>query len=318
MLTTLERLEIQRNLKDFEGLSYAEIAATLTEKFGREISRNTARYYLSSMRDYTGRAKGRPSGTTRDEDIWDQLLPELLSLTGISASRLYRDLMHLLTPEHLPFGESAFHERTGLRSPTRRTGKGKAGTTLLERCNLRIKVVKTYHNDAADRRVYLFGYEELTGYTAFDAIRPSRLTTQGISDFAKGIEEHLSLPVRRVCLIGKEFARLAGHRSFEKLDVQRLNEQHACNHLNSPYKRSEEIDLLQRLMKKQNDGTARAKAAIAKEALSHIVHQQILMGNSWKTPAQMALMRRLTAEAKELEPYLSKRYKMYRPTRRPR
>lgn len=217
----------------------------------------------------------------------------------------------------LPFGESAFHERTGLRSPTRGTGKKKTGTSHLERCNLRIKVVETYYNDAAGRRLYLFGCEELTGYTAFDAITPCPPTAQRISNFVKEIEEHLGLPVRRICLIGKELSRLAGPRPLEKIDVQRLNVQHATNRVSSPYKRSAEIDLLQSLTKKQNDGIARAKVTIAKEAISHFVHREEPSVGVWKTPAQRRVARRKQTEAKELMPFLGKRFKPYRPTRRP-
>lgn len=316
MLTAKEQGFVRSHLEDFTGQSYADVAASLTEKFGREITRSTARYYLSSIEGHEGRAKGRPSGAARDADIWALLLPELLALTGLSASRLFRDLTHVLAPEGLPFGESAFHERTGRRSPTKGTGKKKISTSLLDRCNLRIKVVETYNNEAAGRHLYLFGYEELTGYAAFDAIARSRLTAQRISNFAKDIEDHLGLPVRRVSLIGKEFAGLTGTGPLKKLDIQRLNEQDAAHKLTSPYKRSAEIDLLQRLTKKQNDGTARAKTAIAKEAISHAVRQKILTGDHWKTPAQVAVMRTRTAEAKELEPYINKRFKLYRPTRR--
>ncbi|NGZ88602.1 hypothetical protein [Duganella aceris] len=317
MLTAKEQGFVRSHLEDFTGQSYAEVAASLTEKFGRAVTRSTARYYLSSIAGHEGRAKGRPSGAARDVDIWDLLLPELLALTGLSASRLFRDLTHALAPERLPFGESAFHERTGRRSPTKGTGKKKIGTSLLDRCNLRIKVVETYHNDAAGTHLYLFGYEELTGYTAFDAITRSSLTAQRISNFVKEIEEHLGLPVRRICLVGSEFSWLAESRPLEKLNVQRLKEQHASSQINSPYKRSAEIDLLQRLTKKQNDGIARAKATIAKEAISHFVHLEETSGGVWKTPAQRRVARRQQADAKELKPFLGKRFKLHRPKRRP-
>lgn len=179
-------------------------------------------------------------------------------------------------------------------------------------------MVETYQNDAASRRVYLFGYEELTGYTAFDAVTPSPPTAQRISNFAKEIEEHLGLPVRRVCLIGKEFSTLAGHRPLGKVGVQRLNEPYASRRIGSPYKRDAEIDLLQGLMKKQNDTVARTKAAVANEAISRFVHREEATSGVWKTPAQSRVARRKQTEAKELKPFLGKRFKLYRPKRRPR
>jgi hypothetical protein len=61
MLTAKEQGFVRSHLEDFTGQSYADVAASLTEKFGRAITRSTARYYLSSMAGHKGRAKGRPS-----------------------------------------------------------------------------------------------------------------------------------------------------------------------------------------------------------------------------------------------------------------
>jgi len=317
MLTAPERAQLKRELKNLEGQSYSQIAAVLTEKFGRQISRNTVRYYLGSIPNYAGRTKGRPGGSTREGDMWDQLLPELLTLTGLSASRLYRALTYLLEPARLPFGESAFHERTGLRLPVKGTAK-KKGRTLLERCNLRIKVVTVSENDAKGKRVYLFGYEEFTGYTAFDVISPTSPSARRISSFVKAIENHLGLPVRRVCLIGEEFAKLAEARLFEQVDVQYLSSPNASSQLISPYKRSAEIDLLQRIAKKQNDEVARAEATVAKEDISDFVQRARLKSGIWgESLAKRKVTQRLQAEATKLEPFLKMRFKLYIPTRRP-
>jgi hypothetical protein len=320
MLTSSERAQLKRELKNFRGLSYGQIALVLTEKFEREISRSTVRYYLESMPDYEGRTKGRPSGLTRNGDIWDQLLPELLALTGVSASRLYRALTYLLEPALLPFGESAFHERTGLRQPVGRTAKKKAGT-LLERCNLRIKVVAVSPNDAEGKRVYLFGYEEFTGYTAFDVISPTPLNARRIASFVKAIEDHLGLPVRRVCLVGNEFTKLAGTKLCEQVDVRYLDGPNASSQLISAYKRSAEIDLLQRIVKKQNDEVARVRAAVAKDAISRFVQLSRLREEVWESPAQRRVTQRLQAkaeaEATKLKPFLKLRFKLYIPSRRP-
>lgn len=317
MLTASEHAQLKRELEDLKGLSYGQIAVVLTKKFGRQISRNTARYYLRSMPEYERRTKGRPSGSTLERDIWGQLLPELLALTGLSASHLYRALTYLLEPARVPFGESAFHERTGRLPLVKRTAT-KKGVALLERCNLRIKAVGVSPNDAADKRVYLFGYEEFTGYTAFDVISPAPPNARRISSFVKAIEDHLGLPVRRVCLIGEEFAKLAETELFEKFDVQYQSSPNTSSQLISPYKRSAEIDLLQRIAKKQNDEVARARAAVAKKAISHFVQLGRLRDSVWgQSLAKRKVTQRLLAEATKLEPFLKTRFKLYLPRRRP-
>jgi len=317
MLQAPELAQLKREVKNLEGMSYGEIADVLNEKFGWKISRNTVRYYLGSISDYEGRTKGRPSGSTRERDIWDQLLPELLALTGLPASRLYHALTHLLEPARLPFGESAFHERTGLRPLVKGTLKKKR-KTLLERCNLRIKMVVVSQGDADGKRVYLFGYEEFTGYTAFDVISPAPPNARRISSFVKAIEDHLGLPVRQVCLIGKEFARLAETRLFEHVDVQYLSSPNTSSQLISPYKRSAEIDLLQRIAKKQNDEVARARAAVAKKAILDFVQLERSRNGVWgESPAKRRATQRLQAEVARLEPFLKMRFKLYLPKRRP-
>ena len=316
MLTASERAQLKGELKNLAGCSYSEIAAVLTERFGRQIGRNTVRYYLGSMPEYEGRTKGRPSGSTLEGDIWGQLLPELLALTGLPASRLYRVLTYLLEPARLPFGESAFHERTGLRSPVKEAAQ-KKGVTLLERCNLRIKMLTVSGNDAKGKRVYLFGYEEFTGYTAFDVISPTPPNARKISSFVEAIEDHLGLPVRRVCLIGEEFAKLTETKLFEKVDVQYLSSSNTSSQLISPYKRSAEIDLLQRIAKKQNDEVARARAAVAKKAISNFVQRGRLRNGVWgQSLAKRRVTQRLQAEATKLEPFLKMRFKLYLPRRR--
>jgi hypothetical protein len=316
MLKASELAQLKREVKNLEGLSYGQIAAVLNEKFGWKISRNTVRHYLAAMSDFEGRTKGRPSGSTRERDIWDQLLPELLALTGLSASRLYRALTHLLEPARLPFGESAFHERTGRWFPGKAAVKTKE-RTLLERCNLRIKVVPVSQHEAEGRRVYLFGYEEFTGYTAFAVIAPTPPNAGKISGFIKAIEDHLGLPVRRVCLIGKQLEGLAETQLLEQGEVRYLSSPNTSSQLISPYKRSAEIDLLQRIAKKQNDGVARARAAAAKEAISDFVQLARLRNGVWESPALRRVTQKLHAEGARLEPFLKMRFKLYLPRRRP-
>lgn len=316
MLKAAELAKLKREVKHLEGLSYSQIAAVLNEKFGWKISRNTVRHYLGAMPDFERRTKGRPSGSTRERDIWDQLLPELLILTGLSASHLYRALTHLLEPARLPFGESAFHERTGRWFPRKARVKTKE-RTLLERCNLRIKVVPVSQHGTEGGRVYLFGYEELTGYTAFDVITPTPPNAGKISGFIKAIEEHLGLPVRRVCLIGKQLEGLAETRLLEQGEVRYLSSPNTSSQLITPYKRSAEIDLLQRVAKKQNDGVARARAADAKQVISDFVQLPRVRNGVWESPAQRRVTQKLQTEGARLEPFLKLRFKLYLPRRRP-
>lgn len=79
----------------------------------------------------------------------------------------------------------------------------------------------------------------------------------------------------------------------------------------SPYRRSAEIDLLQRLADKQNHIAARAKATAATDAIAQFVRQDRLTLPTWETPTQRLAIQRLATEAGELGPYLGKRFKLY-------
>ena len=314
MLSASEQAHIKRHLRQYEGRSYAQVAVSLSQAFGREISRNTVRHYLSQMHAHIGLSKGRPSGTTRDEGTWDQLVPELLALTGLSASRLYRTLSRLIAPERLPLGRTAFHERTGLRTSAKVKPGGRRAVPLLQCCRLRLKIVETCLGDQT--RTYLFGYEELTGYTAFNIISPAAPTMQAIADFIKEVEEHLALPVRRVLLINMERPLDGKARKVIGIEMEYQKIKKMPARIISPYQRSAEIDLLHRLTKKQNDETARANAAEIRGEISCFVNQERLGGARWETPAQRSVTRRLEVEADELRPYLNKRFKLHRPRRR--
>ena len=315
MLKGPELARLKRELNDLQGLSYDQIAAVLTEKFGRKISRSTVRYYLEAMPSHESKTKGRPPGSTRERDVRDQLLPELLLLTGLSASHLYRVLRHLLGPAQLTLGKSAFHKRLEGRLTTEEPVKKKS-LTLLERCNLRIKIVTVSQPETEGKRFYLFGYEEFTGYTAFDVISPAPPNVGRISSFIRTVEEHLGLPVRRICLIGKEFAEFKKPSSFKQVAVLTSSE-NTTSQLFSPYARRAEIDLLQRIAKKQNDEVARTTAAVAKEAISHFIQLARLRNGVWESPAQRGVTQQLQAEAADLEPFIKMRFKLYVPRRRP-
>lgn len=314
MLSASEQAHIKRHVRQYEGCSYAQIAVSLSQAFGREISRNTVRHYLSQMQAHVGLSKGRPSGTARDEDTWDQLVPELLALTGLSASRLYRALSELIAPQRLPLGRTAFHERTGLRTSAKVKAGGGRDAPLLQRCRLRLKIVETCLGDQT--RKYLFGYEELTGYTAFNVISPAAPTLHAIAGFIREVEDHLALPVRRVLLINMVQPSDVKAKKVIGIEMEYQKTKRTTAMIISPYPRSAEIDLLHRLTKKQNDETARVNAAEIREAISSFVNQERLGRARWEKPAQRLAIRRLAAEAVELKPYLSMRFKLHRPRRR--
>jgi len=315
MLSALEQAHIKRRLRQYEGRSYAQIAVSLSQEFGRDISRNTVRHYLSQIQAHVGLSKGRPRGTTRDEDTWDLLAPELMALTGLSASRLYRTLLKLVAPERLPLGRTAFHERTGLRTSAKVKAGGRRDVPLLQRCRLRLKIVETCLG--GQTRTYLFGYEEITGYTAFNVISPAAPTLQAIEGFIREVEEHLALPVRRVLFINMVPPSDGTAKTVIGIEMEYQKTKRVTAKIVSPYQRSAEINLLHRLTKKQNDETARVNAAAIREAISSFVNQERLVRTRWQTPAQRLVTRRLEAEADRLRPYLSMRFKLHRPRRRP-
>ncbi|PHV30269.1 hypothetical protein CSQ94_27160 [Janthinobacterium sp. BJB312] len=192
--------------------------------------------------------------------------------------------------------------------------RGSRAVPLLQRCRLRLKVVKTCLGDQT--RTYLFGYEELTGYTAFNVIPPTGPTLQTIAGFIKEVEDHLALPIRRVSLINIELPPSGKAKRLVGIGMECKNIKRAAAPIISPYSRSAEIDLLHRLTKKQNDETARVNVAAIRDAISSFVNQERLTGTKWATPLQRVITRRLEAEADELKPYLSKRFKLHRTRRR--
>jgi hypothetical protein len=242
-------------------------------------------------------------------------VPELLSLTGLPVSRLYKELSQLVAPQRLPLRRTAFHERKGLRTSAKVTVRGRREAPLLQRCRLRLNIVETCRGDQTC--TYLFGYEELTGYTAFHVISPAAPTLHAIEGFIREVEGHLALPVRRVLLINMDFPPEGKGKKLIGTEIKCQKIKRTTVRIISPYQRSAEIDLLHRLTKKQNHETARVNAAGIKEGISSFVNQERLSGARWETPAQRLVTRRLEAEADELRRYLSKRFKLHRPRRRP-
>jgi len=121
----------------------------------------------------------------------------------------------------------------------------------------------------------------------------------------------------QINILGKELSKLTGPSAFGKIEVHHVDSGRTSIQLDSPYKRSAEVDLLQRLTKKCNDEFARPKAAAIKEKIVLFVRQKRLKGTIWETPEQRKVTWRMQAEAAELEPFLKMRLKLYRPIRRP-
>lgn len=154
-------------------------------------------------------------------------------------------------------------------------------------------------------------------YTVFNVISPAAPTLQAIASFIREVEDHLALPVRRVLLINRVPPSDAKAKKVIGIEMEYQKSKSTTAKILSPYQRSAEIDLLHRLTRKQNDETARVNAAEIREAMSSFVNQKRLGGARCETPAQRLVTLRLAAEAEELRPYLSKRFKLHRPRRRP-
>lgn len=138
-----------------------------------------------------------------------------------------------------------------------------------------------------------------------------------LGGFIREVADHLALPVRRVLLINMERPLDGKTKKIIGIEMEYQKIKKTSARIISPYQRSAEIDLLHRLTKKQNDETARVNVAAIREAISSFVNQERLVGARWETPAQRLVTRRLAAEAVELMPYLSMRFKLHRPRRRP-
>lgn len=313
MLSAAERAELFRSLDRSAAQSYADVAKDLTQKFGREITRNTVRHYLGSLKNGGKLLKGRPKGGGRKQDVWDRLIPELLALTGLAASCLYRELGALLDPAPLPFRESAFHERTGRRKRSQSVVTDNKRTTLLTRCRLRIRAIEVVYSTDRRKRVYLFGYEEVTGYISFDVITSSQPDAGLIAKFVMDMERHLGLPLRKVRAIniGLPIESFASH--LPDTEIECCEERLEYVPLTSPVDRKTEIDLLERLAKKQNNNVARKRAAEAKLAIAEFVQSE-QSDRTWRRKVNRDVSRRKLADA--LEPSLGVRFKLRTPTRR--
>jgi hypothetical protein len=337
MLTPFERAELKRCRNELPERSYAEIAAHLTRTLGRKISRNTVRHYLNLNDNPVNLPKGRPKGSVSEPGVWEQVIPELLSLTGLAASRLYRELNALLAPGRLPFRESTFHERARFRNSSqprvqrepslsasdeeaaREPTKGsaitrcKARATLLTRCRLRLHVVEVVPEGGQERRVYLFGYEEVTGYASFDLVASTQPSALQVVSFVRSMERHLALPVRRVCTINIELPEEDILTYLKDITVERSSEQMVSTQLLSPLEKKAELDLLLRLTRKQNNSVARSKALDAKLAIAKFVRSK---QNDHKVRVWPVVDLQRRGLAAVLKPSLAIRFKLRTPSRR--
>lgn len=337
--TAAERLELNKALDQLAGRSYAEIAEHLTQTLGRKVSRNTVRYYLSLTRNDANLPKGRPRGTVRQKDVWDQLIPLLLAITGLAASRLYRELSVLLKPDGLPFRESAFHERIGhqkrsqsatpeLQDATvpgeasaaaaedeKKATSVKKPTTLLTRCRLRVSVVEVAPQIQGRKRTYLFGYEEATGYVSFDVLANSQPSVLRISRFIKVIEQHLGLPVHRIYIVNIALPEAGLRDHLHDTEIEKSESQLDLPPLLSSLDRKTEIDVLQLLTKRQNDNVASRRVDEAKLAIAEFIKSE-QSDLTWRRISQQDLQRRDLAQALKFS--LDIRFKTRTPSRRSR
>lgn len=314
MLSESERVELIRSLGESAARSYADLAKDLTQKLGRNITRNTVRHYLGSLKNAGKLPKGRPKGAGRKQDVWERLIPELLALTGLAASSLYRELSALLDPVPLPFRESVFHERTGRRKRSQTAGPNNERATLLTRCRLRIRVIEVLYSGDRKKRLYLFGYEEVTGYISFDVIANSHPDALQIARFVKDMERHLGLPLNRVCTINIELPAKGFAIHLPDTEIECSEERLEFVPLPSPLDRKTEIDLLARLTKKQNNNVARKRAVGAKLAIAELVLSEQI-DRTWRRRVDRDIYRRKLADA--LKPSLEVRFKLRTPSRRP-
>lgn len=314
MLSAAERAELNRSLDQFVRKPYADIAKRLTEKFGREITRNTVRYYAGLVSNESPRARGRPKGAGRRRDMWDWIIPELLVLTGLPASRLYREICSLLEPISLPFQESAFHERTILQKRVQGAVSRDKQTTLLTRCRLRMRVIEVMSLGAQRKRVYLFGYEELTGYTSFDLLPNSQPDIARVARLVKDIEQHLGLPICRV-LTNIELRETRPSTYLPHTEVEQFAKQSGFASFQSLFGRKAEIDWLETIVKKQNNDVARGRAMEAKLAMTEFVQSE-KSDRTWRRRSERDIYRRKLAET--LEPWLGVPFKLRTPSRSPR
>lgn len=312
MATRVERARLNTRIDDLAGQPHEEIARMLTAELGYKVTRNTVRYYLGMTKNDKNLPKGRPKGGERQPDIWDQLVPELLALTGLKASRLYRELSALLHPEGLPFRESAFHERTGSVKRAKTAASKRMHPTLLTRCRLRIRAVEVATIGTQSKRAYLFGYEELTGYISFDVIGDLSSVAGQIPEFVKDVESYLSLPILRICIIEASETPFAITLPKVQIDFERWTLKSVP--LVSPLKKRDEIDQLERITKRQNDETARKNVIEVKREIADFVRSAKGDG-TWRRLLARDIKRRELAQA--LKPFLGARFKLRKPSRRP-
>lgn len=313
MATTEERKRLHAHIDDLAGRPHEEIARALTEELGYKVTRNTVRYYLGATGNLKNLPRGRPKGGERKLDVWDQLLPELLALTGLKASHLYRELSALLQPEGLPFRETIFHERTGPGKRLRTASLKGTRPTLLTRCRLRIRAVEVATVGSQRKRAYLFGYEELTGFISFDVIDDLSSAAGQIPEFVKDVESYLSLPILRICIIDASETPFAITLPKVQIDFERWTLRSVP--LVSPLKKRDEIDQLERITKRQNDETARKNVIEVKREIADFVRSAKGDG-TWRRLLARDIKRRELAQA--LKPFLGARFKLRKPSRRPR
>lgn len=97
------------------------------------------------------------------------------------------------------------------------------------------------------KRTYLFGYEELTGYTSFDLLPNLQPDIPRVARFVKDIEQHLGLPIRRV-LTNIELSETRISTCMTDIEVAKFAREVGFASVQSPLGRKAEIDWLKVLL----------------------------------------------------------------------
>jgi hypothetical protein len=163
------------------------------------------------------------------------------------------------------------------------------------------------------RRVYLFGYEEVTGYVSFDLVASTQPSASQVALFIRSMERHLALPVRRVCTINIELPEEDILTYLKDIAVEPSSQQMVSTQLLSPLEKKAELDLLLRLTRNQNNSVARSKALAAKLAISQFVRSG---HNDRKVRAWPVVDLQRRGLAAMLGPSLAIRFKLRTPSRR--
>lgn len=147
------------------GKSYADIARLFEEELKQPVSPRSVRHYVKMLErqypDIQGPVRGRPAASVAAPDIFDWWSSEFLRLTGMSASRLYRQMN---TIAGLPVSKATFHNHLKRISQEPLVIDQPSKAALSHRCRLRVHMLVLEVERAKNYWVVLAGYEQITGF----------------------------------------------------------------------------------------------------------------------------------------------------------